>query len=324
MENLKIDNVIHDTGFGILSRKVMRNKQLSIEAKAIYSYLISFAGNSYKAFPSVELIIEELDISRSRFYKYMNQLKEYGFVKVVQEKEKENYKFKRNVYYLIDNPDVVVENTSINTDEDNKKPCTSFKDTGNEKPCASFEYTGFQDKKELQTAIDVTSKEKKSKKPCTSFPHTGNEYTNNNSFNNNNNNNTPIKKSSFKKETMNSVLDDFTKIGESEIDNDLKNALVEFYKMRKNMKSTLTIISLKLHLDNLKKLSKDKSEQLKIVNQSIMLNWKGFYPLNDSSRKNNNSKGFFNFDNKHNYDESFYEDLAIRKREELMRRINGQ
>ena len=121
-----MDKLVHDVGYGFIARKVMRNKDLSVESKAIYSYLASFAGTSGKAFPSVELMVEELGMSKSRFYKYMKELKEQGFIKV--EQEKEDNRFKRNVYYLIDSPCTRFEYTEI---EDTQFEHTENRDTNN-------------------------------------------------------------------------------------------------------------------------------------------------------------------------------------------------
>lgn len=57
-------------GYGLSPQLVMRSKGLSIEAKALYGYLSSFAGAGDTAFPSTSRILEELDISkkeRNRF-----------------------------------------------------------------------------------------------------------------------------------------------------------------------------------------------------------------------------------------------------------------
>lgn len=51
-------------GYGLSPQLVMRSKGLSIEAKALYGYLSSFAGAGDTAFPSTSRILEELDISK--------------------------------------------------------------------------------------------------------------------------------------------------------------------------------------------------------------------------------------------------------------------
>lgn len=90
--------VRQDTGYGLIPKSIMRDNGLSISAKAIYSYLASFAGNTGQAFPSVSLIIGELGISKDTFYKYMDELKEKGAIKI--SKERSSGKFQRNIYHL--------------------------------------------------------------------------------------------------------------------------------------------------------------------------------------------------------------------------------
>ena len=65
-------------GYGLSPQLVMRSKGLSIEAKALYGYLSSFAGAGDTAFPSTSRILEELDISKNRFSKIRKELVSWG------------------------------------------------------------------------------------------------------------------------------------------------------------------------------------------------------------------------------------------------------
>lgn len=121
------DIVIHDTGYGILPRSVMRNKDLSIETKAIYAYFISFAGNTGKAFPSISLICSELNISKDRFYRHLNKLKELRYITVEHVKNKDNT-FSKNVYTIYQEPCPYFEYTENPYTEN---PYTENKDTNN-------------------------------------------------------------------------------------------------------------------------------------------------------------------------------------------------
>lgn len=106
-------------GYGIIPKKAMRDKRLKPEAKAIYAYLCSFAGNDKIAYPSVSLMCDELGMGRDRFYKYRSQLEDMGYVEVRQVKD--GTRFAKNVYVLLDG-DI----------EDTESPCTENKDTENE------------------------------------------------------------------------------------------------------------------------------------------------------------------------------------------------
>ena len=61
---LRLDALLSH-GYGLSPQLVMRSKGLSIEAKALYGYLSSFAGAGDTAFPSTSRILEELDISKT-------------------------------------------------------------------------------------------------------------------------------------------------------------------------------------------------------------------------------------------------------------------
>lgn len=104
---------VHDTGYGLIQKSVMRNKNLSIEAKAIYGYIASFAGTSMKAYPSVELICAELNISEKRFRKYRKELVELGYLTI--ERQRLEKGFSKNIYSLHSVPGqfVPVQNVSL-------------------------------------------------------------------------------------------------------------------------------------------------------------------------------------------------------------------
>ena len=91
--------VYNDTGYGLVPRSVMRNPELSFQAKAIYSYLASFAGNTGRAFPSTSLMSKELDMSRDTLFKYLKELKEKKVITVERERTDKGT-FDRNIYYL--------------------------------------------------------------------------------------------------------------------------------------------------------------------------------------------------------------------------------
>lgn len=156
MENEIRVKGIFEQGYGIIAKALMRDKDLSIEAKSIYSYLASFAGAGNTAFPSVELIIAELNISRDRFYKHRKQLVEKGFITVIQKKGDKGLQ-QRNIYQL--NPIL--------------KPQSSFKDT--DSPQSNYPESSF---------------------PQSDYPESDNMYSNNNSLTNNSINNNNINNNS--------------------------------------------------------------------------------------------------------------------------------
>ena len=86
-------------GYGYSPKKVTRDASLSIEAKAIYSYLASFADEEGKAYPGIELMCHELNISEKRFHRHKKQLIDQGFITV--ERERTDNGWSNNIYTLI-------------------------------------------------------------------------------------------------------------------------------------------------------------------------------------------------------------------------------
>lgn len=66
---------------------------------------------------------------------------------------------------------------------------------------------------------------------------------------------------------------------------ELKQTIYEFIKMRKTIKKPLTTKALELTINKLKKLSSDSDEQIEILNNSIMNNWLGIFPLKEEQKK---------------------------------------
>lgn len=62
-------------------------------------------------------------------------------------------------------------------------------------------------------------------------------------------------------------------------DEELKNTVYEFIKMRKAIKKPLTTRGLELMINKLYKITTNANEQIEILNNSIMNNWQGIFPL---------------------------------------------
>jgi DnaD/phage-associated family protein len=95
---------VYESGYGLIARKVMRDKKLHPTAKAMYAYLCSFAGtngdNTPSAFPSVDLMKGELGIkTQDTFYKYQKQLVQSGYI-TIEKGKREKGKFQNNIYYI--------------------------------------------------------------------------------------------------------------------------------------------------------------------------------------------------------------------------------
>lgn len=96
------------------------------------------------------------------------------------------------------------------------------------------------------------------------------------------------KKAKKKKENEIDIL-----INENFEDEELKETIYEFIKMRKAIKKPLTTRGLELMIKKLYKLTTNIDEQIEILNNSIMNNWQGIFPLKTETR--NNKGGFDDF-----------------------------
>jgi hypothetical protein len=160
-------NSILRAGYGIIPKVVMRDKNLSIEAKAIYAYLTAFAGDKKTCYPSRDLMCEELGISINRFTKHLKTLKESGYIKV--ERIKSGNLKAKNIYEII---------------MDERDRCINFRDIENK----------YHENKDIENEYLENE-------------YTNNNSLNNNSLNNNSvNNNSINKKEKKKKKTDLDVL----------------------------------------------------------------------------------------------------------------------
>lgn len=103
---------------------------------------------------------------------------------------------------------------------------------------------------------------------------------------------------------------DFDKlINENFSDEDLKQTVYEFIKMRKTIKKPLTTRGLELMIKKLYQLSNNVDEQIEILNNSIMKNWLGIFPLKKEQKQK--TKGSFD-DFKEIWEEARLEDEQTR------------
>ena len=74
-------------------------------------------------------------------------------------------------------------------------------------------------------------------------------------------------------------------INENFTDEELKQTIYEFIKMRKAIKKPLTTRGLELMINKLKKITSNENEQIQILNNSIMNNWLGIFPLKEEEKQ---------------------------------------
>ena len=84
IEQFKGEN--ENEGYENVAKLVMVDNTISIGAKALYSYLCSYAFGKDEAYPTVERIMQELNISENSFRRYRKELKiwqEPGFAVLI-------------------------------------------------------------------------------------------------------------------------------------------------------------------------------------------------------------------------------------------------
>lgn len=141
----------------------------------------------------------------------------------------------------------------------------------------------------LKAILEVENKENRSEKISqggekSSYPgvkkvHRGGEKISHPILynNNKNNNNNISKEKNTKKESLKTIIEEYTS------DTDLQNDLLDFVDMRKNMKQPFTDRALKMILKRLDTLTGNKRD---IIQQSIMNGWKNVYDCKSSDVSN--------------------------------------
>ena len=90
------------SGYGLVFKRVMKDKDISIEAKALYSYLSAYAGSDESSFPRVELIKHELNIGKQRYQRARRELEKTGYLQV--DRKQNGNIYGSNLYTLFHNP----------------------------------------------------------------------------------------------------------------------------------------------------------------------------------------------------------------------------
>lgn len=112
METDKLKGIkLNKDGYGFVPKAVMQDENISIAAKAVYSYFCSFTGAGDCCFPTRKRICCDMGISNDSLGKYIKQLTDNGYL--IVEQIKENGRFSHNIYTL----------------PDTKLPCPKISDT---------------------------------------------------------------------------------------------------------------------------------------------------------------------------------------------------
>ena len=90
---------VFSMGRGIIPRMVMSDRNLTVEAKAIYAYIAACIGAGDERFPSVAVICEDLNMGRDRFRKHKKHLVERGYL-TIRKDVSANGRYSTNLYVI--------------------------------------------------------------------------------------------------------------------------------------------------------------------------------------------------------------------------------
>lgn len=173
-------NGIMSQGYGFSPKAVMRDTRLTVEAKAIYAYMASFAGAGLSAFPTIALQLHELGISARRYYKHRKLLEDLGYITIKQTRIKlESGKVvgDKNIYTLeqfpTPKPKEEIQEDKVKPDNKND----NSEDSQNDQP----------DESGLNTNFSEDSQNEQSQKEQSQRVDSNSNSFNSNSINNNNN-----------------------------------------------------------------------------------------------------------------------------------------
>jgi uncharacterized phage protein (TIGR02220 family) len=93
---------IFKEGYGNIAKLVMKDKNLTIGAKAVYAYLCSYSGAGGIAYPSRSLICHDLKITQETLSKHLKNLEEQGYI--LREQQRSNGSFSHNIYTILTIP----------------------------------------------------------------------------------------------------------------------------------------------------------------------------------------------------------------------------
>ncbi|MGL5348178.1 MAG: helix-turn-helix domain-containing protein [Peptostreptococcaceae bacterium] len=92
-------NSLQSYGYGIISQYITKNPNISLQAKGVYSYLVSCAGNDFQTYPNQTTICSHLGIKKvDTLRKYLKELQVEGLIRIIKTTKKSL--FYKNVYVI--------------------------------------------------------------------------------------------------------------------------------------------------------------------------------------------------------------------------------
>lgn len=234
-------NGVMSQGYGFSPKAVMKDTRLTIEAKAIYCYMSSFAGSGLSSFPSVKLQLHDLSISEKRYYKHRKLLEDLGYITIKQTRIKlESGKVvnDKNIYTLEQFPTPKSKEEIQKSDIKNDNKSNNSEDSQNDST----------DKNGMNTNFSEDSQNDCSHSDCSH--NVGSNSNSNNSNSNNSNNN--ISSSSKEDEEEVKKLLDICQLQKFKLSKKDIKSLLLVYSFDKIAKAIITATSVNDQIKNYK------------------------------------------------------------------------
>lgn len=90
-----------ELGYGTVTKESMQDRKLTIEAKAIYAYLCSFAGGKDEAYPSMSKMSYDLDCDERTIRKHIKVLVEQEYIQIERYRYSGSKSFANNHYVIL-------------------------------------------------------------------------------------------------------------------------------------------------------------------------------------------------------------------------------
>ena len=167
-----------DQGYGVVGKRVMRDRSIKIGAKGLYCYLCVYG---HEVFPKRDTICYDLGISRDTYNSYLKELVSHGYVSVRQRRGEGN-KFAGNVYTINIKLSEVADGSVEKPQR--KNPATA--DDAPNVPCSKIPATEKSCTEDPGTEISATGKtaEAHAEQVVTVSENGANNTSSNNTINN--------------------------------------------------------------------------------------------------------------------------------------------
>lgn len=237
---MAVIRVNNTKGFTVMSNYHFQDKEISLKAKGLLGLMLSLPSNWDYSVNGLVAIVKE---NKAAVQTALKELEEHKYLKRTRVQD-ETGRFDY-IYDIYEKPY-------------DKLPCT-------ENQCTDIQFTEVQ-----CTEVQCTENQ----------PQINTNKQNTNKQNTKELNTNEYKEKNIKKESVNSVIAEYTE------NKELQDALHGFVEMRTKARKPLTVRAMKLSLNVLDNLAVDDVTKIAIVNQSIVHTWSTFYKL-----QNNNNGG---------------------------------